>query len=169
MIARLLDKVKKIVNNSLQAEIETYEGLQSSIILHSGTGEEEIAKCNSYFENKLPNDYLSFLKNYNGGVFFKVSDIGGFLFWGCDELIYQNKFHKENLGSDWDEGIVLICACLGDGDYIGIKVHSDDSYQILDCFGEEIPINWKSIGDSFSEFLEKLIDQKGKKFWLNVS
>ena len=166
MITRVLAKVETILDSTLQAEIETYEGLKSHIVVRSGASEEEINKCNSYFENKLPEDYLSFLKRYNGGFFFKVNDIGGFQFWGCDELIYQNTFHKENLGNDWDKRIILICACLGDGDYVGIKIHKDNSYEILDCFGEEIPINWKHIGDSFCSFLEKIIDQRGKKFWL---
>ena len=166
MAQKLLNKIEKIINDSLETEIETYEGLKSSIIVGAGASEEEINKCDIYFDNKLPNDYLSFLRRYNGCTFFKVSDIGGFQFWGCDELIFHNKFQKENLGSDWDERIVLICACLGDGDYVGIKTNTDDSYEIIDCFGEEIPANWNSIGNSFSDFLEELIDQKGKKFWL---
>jgi len=51
----------------------------------------------------------------------KVSDLAGFQFWGCDQLVHENKFQKENFGLDWGERIILICACLGDGDYIGIK------------------------------------------------
>ena len=120
----------------------------------------------SCFGNNLPEDYLSFLRNYNGCTFFKVRDLAGFQFWGCDELVRENKFHKENLGVDWDERIVLICSCLGDGDYIGMKTSEDKAYEIVDAFGEEIPANWNSIGNSFSQFLEHLIDQRGRKFWL---
>jgi len=166
MIEQLLNKIKKILNNSLEIEVETYEGLKASIIVRAGASEEEINKCNSYFANNLPVDYLSFLRNYNGCTFFKVSNLAGFQFWGCDQLVHENKFQKENFGLDWDERIILICACLGDGDYIGIKLNEDRSYEIVDAFGEEIPANWNSIGSSFSEFLENLIEEKGKKFWL---
>jgi hypothetical protein len=163
---QVINKVKEIVKGSFEAEIETYEGLTSRIVVSNGASEGEINKCNSYFNNKLPEDYLMFLQNYNGSTFFKVSDISGFKFWSCEELIQQNSYHKGNLGKDWDERIILICTCMGDGDYIGIRVHNSESYEIIDCFGEETPANWNSIGNSFSDFLRELIDQRGKRFWM---
>jgi len=35
-----------------------------------------------------------------------------------------------------------------------------------DCFGEEIPVNWKSIGISFDDFFEKLIEGRGYRWYL---
>jgi SMI1 / KNR4 family (SUKH-1) len=131
-----------------------------------GASEETIKQCQLYFNHKLPMDYVSFLRTYDGCTLFKVDDVAGFRFWGCEELIQQNKFHKNNVGADWDDRVILVCACLGDGDYIGIKVIDDQSYCILDCFGEEIPARWTVIGNSFSHFIATLIDQKGRKFWL---
>src|ERR1700754_4695561 len=102
MTDKLLIKLKKILNDSREIEVETYEGIRSHMIVREGASEKEINKCNSFFGNNLPEDYLSFLRNYNGCTFFKVRDLAGFQFWGCDELVRENKFHKENLGVDRD-------------------------------------------------------------------
>lgn len=166
MTTQLQNKIEDIINN-LNGMVTTYEGLTSEVIINEGANQIEINKCNSYFGNRLPNDYISFLRNYNGGFFFKVDDIGGLKFWSCDVTVKQNRFQKEQFGDQWDNDIILICECIGDGDYIGIKIVDDNSYEMVDCFGEEVPSNWKAIKISFDSFLEKLLDEKGRKFWLD--
>lgn len=56
--------------------------------------------------------------------------------------------------------------CLGEGNHIGFQFLDDGKYYVLDCFHEEDPENWNVICESFDEFLEKLIDCEGRKYWL---
>lgn len=167
MKKQLVFKINRILDSNNEGLINTYEGLVSKFIVNIGAKEEDIIKCDNYFRNKIPNDYKLFLKNYNGSVFFKIDDFAGYKFFDCNSLITENKFQKENLSDDWDENIILICSCLGDGDYIRMKILNESSYQLLDCFNEKLPYEWNVIGTSFDTFLEKLIDEKGRKFWLD--
>jgi len=162
----LLNEITKGLDENLQKASKTYEGLTSKFVIKKGASKEDISSCNAYFNFKMPNDYQSLLLKMNGCVLFNVDDIGGFSFFGCDELIKENTFQKVHLEDEWDENIILICSCLGDGDYIGLKVLADDSYEIIDCFHEEVPSNWRTIGSSLDDFLERLTKEKGKKFWL---
>ena len=165
-MTRSIAEINKLLSGSREIDLDTYEGIPSKISLNEKSNKEDLDKCDSYFQFRLPDDYLLFLENFNGGIFFQVNDIAGFQFWGCKELIKWNAFHKEHLGDDWDNRIILICASLGDGDYIGLKLFDDETYEVIDAFGEEIPANWNKIGDSFDDFLLQLIETRGKKFWL---
>jgi len=67
---------------------------------------------------------------------------------------------------DWDEKITVFCQLIGEGDFISFKQNENQGYQILDCFHEEIPQNWQEITDSFEQFLEKLLELRGERYWL---
>jgi hypothetical protein len=41
-----------------------------------------------------------------------------------------------------------------------------NKYEIIDCYHEELPLDWVAIGDNLYEFMEKFIDTKGKNYWL---
>lgn len=166
MKTQTLDKLAAIMRDSRIAFTDTYEGIHASIEVNEPATDHEIQEANKHFGYRIPADYISFLRHFNGAVFFKVEDIGGFQFLGCSQLIRLNQFQKENLEEDWNDEIILFCSCLGDGDYIGFKVENGKSYSILDCFAEEVPSRWRSFGKSFDDFLENLIDSKGEKFWL---
>lgn len=165
MTNKIIQKIETLVKDNFGV-VETFDGVLSKNITKEPANDLEIANSDTYFNNKIPHDYLNFLKKYNGIVLFDVAGISGFKFFGCQELILENKFQKENLGIQWDDNILLICSCLGDGDFIGLNITSKNSYEIVDCFNEEIPSNWASINGSFEFFLEKIIDEKGRKFWL---
>ena len=164
---QLITTIKELSNQSFARTIKTFENFVSEFIVNEGASDEEISICDSYFGFKLPEDYKSFLKEFDGSVFFKIEDFAGFKFLGCVDIVKENKFQKENLGEDWDNQIIIFCACLGDGDYVGIKLLGDNSYEIVDCFMDEMPANWQALGNSIDEFIEKLINEKGRKFWLN--
>lgn len=168
MRSELIHKLKAVLNNSTETTVDTYEGLHSTITVNEKASEQDIEGANSYFNYAIPADYLSFLQVFDGGTFFKVEDIGGLEFFSCSQLIENNEFQKDSLEDDWRDDIILFSSCLGDGDFIGFEVRNDGSYDILDCFHEVLPSEWKSIGHSFDDFLEKFIDSKGEKFWLGI-
>lgn len=162
-----LNKLKNIESNLSSEKIFTDEGLEATFTFNKAATENGITQANSFFENKLPTEFIEFLKIYNGCTLFNVNDIGGFQIFSDDQLVRENKFQKLNFEDDWDDNVIIFCSCIGDGDYIGFHL-SNDGYEIIDCFGEEIPLNWRPIEPSFDIFLEKLIDHKGEKYWLTM-
>lgn len=163
----LLYKLKNIESNLSSGKTFTDEGLEATFTFNKGATEHEIKQANSFFQNNIPAEFIEFLKIFNGSSLFNVNDVGGFLIFGDDQLIRENKFQKLNFEGDWDDHVIIFCSCIGDGDYIGFRL-SNDGYEIIDCFGEEIPLNWRRIASSFDIFLEKLIDHKGRKYWLTT-
>ncbi len=118
--------------------------------------------------NKLPETYLDFLKITNGCILFNYlgHEIDGFHFLNIEEIVQETIILKEIYNDFWQENIIIFANILGVGDHLGFKVLENGQYQILDCFHEEIPTNWKVIGTSFDKFLEKLLDTNGEKYWL---
>jgi hypothetical protein len=114
----------------------------------------------------IPEEYLEFLNNYGGCTLFKYDDLGGFEFLDINDIIKETKFQESNLDSDWNKKIIVFCRIICDGDFLCFKKNSIENYEILDGFHEEIPKNWKVINNSFSDFLIKLIETKGKRYWI---
>ena len=164
---QFLIKIRQMLSSELKGVTETYEKLSSDIIMSKGASNAEIFACDSYFGGRLPEDYKLFLKEYNGGKLFQIEDFAGFEFLGCNELVKENGFQKDNFGDDWNENIILFCSCIGDGEYLGFKLTKPSTYQIVHCIMDELPSQWEIISDSLDDFIDKLIDERGKKFWLD--
>lgn len=160
----MINKIKTTLKQGLSGPITTFENIVSINEMDNGANEEQIKAVIEHY--KLPEDYLSFLKSFNGGILFKIDDIAGFHLFGCDSIKEENEIQMNNYESDWDSNIILFCASIGDDDYLGFKIIDEKNYQILDCNLYESPSNWNVIGNSFPNFISKLIDEKGRKFWL---
>lgn len=145
-----------------------YEGLPVIFHKNLGASDIEIASFITHESLNLPDEYLDLLRQFNGFSLFGYEDLGGFQFLGTAEIIEENKLEKEIYGEDWDESVVVFCKLICDGDFIGFRFYHDGSYSILDCFHEASPNEWQVISVSFGAFLEKLIAEKGKRFWLEA-
>jgi hypothetical protein len=145
---------------------EHYEGLNVNFFANNSAEPKQIQNVIAFFKERLPNEYIDFLKLYNGCELYKLEDIGGFNFLSTEMIMKENDFHKKEYGDAWDDSIIFFCECLGEGNFIGFRPLENGKYLLLDCFHEEKPSEWRPIGDSFDVFLEKLIDLKGEKFWL---
>ena len=139
-------------------------GLQTKSYGNGGASEFDLTSAN--LPNDLPRDYIDFLKIANGCTLFNYDDLDGFQFFGTQELGKENMEMKKSYEDDWDNSVIVFCTILGEGNHIGFKILDESSYQILDCFHEYVPAQWEVIGNSFDTFLEKLIDLKGEKYWL---
>ena len=115
---------------------------------------------------KIPDDYIDFLKIFNGWTLFKHKDLGGFKFLGTNDIVKETENQRETYEEYWDDTITVFCTIICDGDFISFRNNSDGEYDILDCCHDDKPEDWKIIDRSFSSFLERLIAEKGKPYWL---
>ncbi len=162
-----LEILKNILNGEKHKTIKVIDELglelEMNIDMKSEAQEHEI---NGILYLNLPKTYIDFLKEYNGGRLFDLQGIDGFEFFGTNNILSINNSIKEEYQDDWLDNIIIFAECIGEGNYLGFKTISINEYEIIDCFHEEIPINWNSIGNSFELFLEELISVNGKKFYL---
>lgn len=161
-----LVQIEQMLNRN--GGLMTYEGLSSECVMNAPASEHEINNCKQSLSKEIPQQYIHFLNAYNGGTVFKIEDFAGYRLFSTQEIIKENAFQKENFGSNWDESIVLFCSCLGDNEYLGFKIH-EDMYDIVDCVMDVVPKAWEVIGSNFDDLIQKLIKEKGKKYWLNNS
>lgn len=162
-----LNAIKEIIDLTLKGRVSTFENLASLFIMNEEASKEDIVKCDMHFDGKLPNDYKIFLQEFNGGILFKIDDYAGFKLLSTEELIKHNKFQGENFGKDWDSEILLFCECIGDAEYLGFKLNKNRFPNIVYCIMDILPQEWEIIEDSFDCLISKLIEEKGRKYWLD--
>jgi len=160
-----LKYIKEVIDPSLKGIISTFENLVSLFVMNKGASNDDIVKCDLHFNLNLPVDYKFFLQNFNGGILFKIDDYAGFRFLSTNELVEHNEFQKENFGQDWDTKIILFCECIGDAEYLGFKSTNNEE-QIVYCIMDIMPQEWKVVDSSFDVLVKKLIEEKGRKYWL---
>ncbi len=161
-----LEKLNQLISESQNEKIKTFEELDSTFTINVGASDNSIEECERYFNYKVPLDYKTFLRKYDGCVLYQIEDFAGFQFLSTKKLVDENSFQRTNFGEDWSEDIILFCLCIGDAEYIGFKVFSDKTYKIIYCIMDELPDTWKVIDTSFNNFVSKLIEEKGRKYWL---
>ena len=143
-----------------------YEKLVVLFHRNPGATNEEIALMTSDKKQKFPKDYINFLRKFNGCTLFTYQGLGGFELLGTASILKENNLQRLTYEDDWDNNLTVFCNVIGDGDFISFKNNEDDSYSIIDCYHDDNPKNWKVISDSLDDFLNKLIAEKGKRFWL---
>lgn len=108
----------------------TYEGLVSTVIMNPSASVNEIIDCEKHLSLKINEDYISFLKHYNGGTIFMIEDFAGYKLFSTKEILKENIFQRENFGVDWNNDILLFCLCIGDNEYLGFK-RKENRYEII--------------------------------------
>jgi SMI1 / KNR4 family (SUKH-1) len=131
-----------------------------------GASENSIIELENYFKFSIPKELKDFLTYTNGCELFVDDDIDGYQFFDVNEIIEETETQKKDYEEDWDNRILIICSFIGEGNFIGIKIISKNEYEVIDCFHEEIPLNWNLIETSIYTFLENLIKENGEKYWL---
>jgi hypothetical protein len=146
-------------------KVLTYENIDTSFVMNKKTFQENISTCNCYFNNRLPDEYKYFLNQFNGGKLF-YNDVGGFEIFGTNELIKENESQKAIYEEFWNEDIILFCELLGNGEYLGFKIYNDMKYEIVHSILGQKPNEWRIVDSSFDAFIETIIKERGKEYWL---
>jgi hypothetical protein len=160
----LTDELNSLFRQSM--DYVDYEGLKVTFERKTSATLQDIASISADTKIKLPKDYLDFLQLYDGCVLFKYQDLGGFEFLGANDIVKETELQRRTYEEDWDENLTVFCRLICDGDFISFRNNGDGSYDILDCYHDDIPANWATITNSFDTFLQRLIAEKGKRYWL---
>ena len=141
-----------------------FEGLQVSFQANPGLKSVNI---NLFLPLEIPSDYKDLLKKYNGFTLYEFQDLGGFSFFDANQMRIETQQQKEAYEDEWEDRIILIATIIADGDFIGLRILDHGGYEVLDGYHDEVPQNWEVITDSLDVFLWKLIESRGKRFWLS--
>lgn len=159
--------IQSIANGTLVKKDICGNSIEVEFRLNSLAQDSELIAVRKELSLELPSSFKSFLKIHNGGEIYSYNRLDGFKIFGTNEIIEVNKLIANEYGKDWINNIIIFAECLGEGNYLGFKSSEYlEEYEVLDCFHEELPINWKTIARSFDTFLDHLILHNGNKFWL---
>jgi hypothetical protein len=139
---------------------------KTSFSVNQNASSGELLKCNLFFDNKIPEDYLFFLRQYNGAILYNFDNFLGFELLNTDRIIEVNKFPREELADYWNDVILFCEKWGGDSEYLGFKLSDDSNYKIIDCCLDDGPEDWIYLNDTFDSFIENLLIEKGKEYWL---
>ncbi len=115
---------------------------------------------------KLPNPFKEFLLKFNGAKLFDYDGLDGFMIYGTENIAKANEYAKATFDDDWNEDLIIFAKYIGESNYLAFKRTEKDEYNIIDCFFEEMPSEWRTIESSFDKFIYSLIKNDGRKYWL---
>ncbi|GHT79321.1 hypothetical protein AGMMS50262_22850 [Bacteroidia bacterium] len=162
---RYINLIKQILIKG--GSILTFEKLNSFFITNEQASDEDIIKCDTYFNRKIPEEYKYLLKHYNGCILFEYDGIAGFQFLSTFDIVQENVLVNDIFNDeDWYDNVILFCKILGNGEYLGFRLQKNSKYEIVHCFLDMLPEEWPIIGNSFDILIETLIKEKGKEYWL---
>jgi len=115
---------------------------------------------------RLPADFVEFYSEVDGAWLFRGKD-------PPFRLMSVSEMEKVDEGyfpeSEDNERLLVFCYCQ-DSNYVGVRCFDDEPerVEIVDCWHEAYPEFGSdyTIGTSFIEFVEGLLDSEGREFWL---
>ncbi|MPQ34296.1 hypothetical protein E4V42_23205 [Clostridium estertheticum] len=167
VIKKMISLRNKLINSKMNVYNEENEIIEVEFSFNNGVTNGEIEKVEKQLKKVFPNSFKNFLKYSNGCKLFNYEELDGFKVLEVNEIIKANNYLKNTLEEDWDEDLLVFCKYIGEDNYISFKYnHNTNDYNVVDCFTEELPEYWNKIAKDFDEFMSKLIDSEGRKYWL---
>ena len=160
LLKQILDGKKNCkitINDSEGNEIIT------SISICSGV---EKSEKNEQMMKLLPKQYVDILQFSDGIELFNYDNIDGIKLLSIKEIEKYTQYSRNTFEEDWLEDIIIFAKIIGEDNYLGFKKNEND-YDILDCYFEELPMEWKIISNDLDVFLVEYIRKHGEKYWIS--
>src|SRR5258705_131979 len=101
MINQFLIKVLNFLFEQTDDFID-YEKLPVTFRTNLRATDDEIAPITSDKKQKIPKDYIDFLRKFNGCTLFTYQNLGGFEFLGTASILKENNLQRSTYENDWD-------------------------------------------------------------------
>ncbi len=160
-----IEKLQKSLpeNNIIEIKLNNVFTIRYEFKWNKSAPDSEIQKATKDIKYNLPKDYIDFLKITNGAILYYDSKYGqwGYEFYPIKKIVKET-IDLRKLGYEIPEHIFMFARCFGDSDMILI-----DTEKKAIIYGEgSLPYDkWEVIANSFEEFMDKLIESQGKKYW----
>ena len=133
---------------------------------------EQVDKVQTWFKNRLPNDYISFLTEIsNGAILFYDFQYGqwGYRLFGTEELIERQIRWQKSIPIDWESRYIPFCELYGEAHVMAFDLNrptlNRESLTVVEANPDPIQY-WPTASRSFQEWIDHLITAQGDKYWL---
>jgi len=126
---------------------------------------DQISCIERLLGKNLPKEYKDFLVLYDGARLYDYDGLDGFQLLGCNEIVKANSFAKATFEEEWKDNLMIFAKYIGESNYLAFDT-SNENKNVIDCYFEELPVDWSIIAKNFNEFIALLIESDGNKYWL---
>lgn len=165
-----IDELQIMMNMKMFATINKLDSEGNPIVVKNKLEERctdgEIKKIQNELQIEIPKQYTEFLLKYNGAKLFDYDGVDGLNLLSIQDILKYTLYASNTFEEDWISNIIIFGKIIGEDSYLGFKVNENEKCQIVDCYFEELPIDWNCFDLSFDEFLLRYISGKGNKFWI---
>lgn len=144
---------------------QTFEGLLANHLVSEPASEGEIETLERRIGKKVPTILRELYQVSNGLALFAYEDIGGFKFFSLKELENWNNLYSENIEALTSPKWLIFGESIADGEYYGFCPPKSD-HSVYEIILENPEAEWQVIANSLPEFIAKIIEERGRKYWL---
>ena len=149
----------------LRVEVEGQNDLYE-VMLFPPASESEIAAAQTWPGSSLPSDFVEFWRFTNGAnLFVNDSGLHGVGVASTDLISDLQREEGEFYGQEAMAGYCVFARVNGSGDFLVFRL-SDGA--VLDGIHSEQPHEWRVVAAGFARWLETLIENRGRYYWLEV-
>jgi hypothetical protein len=139
--------------------------LDSEIVPAISTTTKDLA---TLLNISLPNDLQELWQKCNGLRLFEDKTYGqsGLIIWSPQKVAEQQKVLRRN-SDEFQDGDLVIGEFLGDSDLLVVRCeqNSNDFGKIIIALAIDHQADWYYLPYLLPEFLQKLVNSQGEKFW----
>ncbi len=165
-LAILLTRLRRLHNHggvpvSAHGTRDWYE-----VMLFPPAAEAQVARAQERLDKRLPAEFLDFWRFTNGAnLFVNESGLHGIGIASTDLIVELERDEVEVYGISTLRGHAVFARVNGAGDFLAFDLASG---AVVDGVHSEKPEEWKVVAGSFTEWLERLIDQDGRYYWIEA-
>lgn len=162
-----IDRLRRLQRNG-GVQVVTQEGATDwyEVMLYAPASEGAIATAESLIGKTLPAEFHEFWNATNGAnLFLNESGLHGIGVASTELILELQQEEAEIYGAQALEPYAVFGRVHGSGDFLVFELRTG---RILDGIHAEQPHEWRAIADSFAEWLDRLIEARGRYYWLEA-
>ncbi len=157
--------IQEILRGQNMCEIEKKDANGITIKVKIGKNQPYCSSISMNMGNRIPKQYIEFLSYSNGMELFNYDNIDGLKLLSFQEIEKYTLYAKNTYEEDWNDNIMIFAKLIGEDNYLGFRIE-ENQYEIIDCYFEDSPFEWKMISKDYDDFLTKYIKGFGDKYWI---
>lgn len=162
-----IERLRRLQRNG-GVQVVTEEGASDwyEVMLFPPASAGQIASAEALIGKPLPDELKEFWNSTNGAnLFLNDSGLHGIGVTSTELIPELQQEEAELYGGNALEPYVVFARVHGSGDFLVFELPTG---RILDGIHAEKPQEWRPIADSFREWLDRLIEARGRYYWLEA-
>lgn len=136
------------------------------VMLFPPAAESQVARAQERLDKRLPEDFLHFWRFTNGAnLFVNESGLHGIGVASTELMVELERDEVETYGLKALREFAVFARVNGAGDFLAFDLNTG---AVVDGVHSEQPHEWKVVAESFTAWLERLVELDGRYYWIEA-